>query len=65
MQTNRSYLSRQKELDAYPKAIQQTVGQLKIPDKAIIDNESMFVLTILEKIKETRLKFSQESVQVL
>ena len=25
----------------------------------------MFVLTILEKIKETRLKFSQESVTIL
>ena len=28
-------------------------------------DESMFILTILEKIKETRLKFSQESVTVL
>ena len=27
--------------------------------------EYMFILTILEKIKETRLKFSQESVTVL
>ena len=27
--------------------------------------ESMFVLTILEKIKETRLKFSQGGVAVL
>ena len=29
------------------------------------DAESMFILTILEKIKETRLKFSQGSVTVL
>ena len=28
-------------------------------------DESMFILTILEKIKEARLKFSQESVTVL
>ena len=27
--------------------------------------ESMFILTILEKIKEARLTFSQESVTVL
>ena len=39
---------------ADPKAIQE-----------IAFNESMFDLTILEKIKETRLKFSQESVTVL
>ena len=60
-------LSRQKELDADPKAIQQIefVGQLKNPDDAVVANESMFVLTILEKIKETRLKFSQGSVTVL
>ena len=41
------------------------VGQLKNPDDAVVANESMFVLTILEKIKETRLKFSQGSVTVL
>ena len=27
-----------------------------------INNQSMFALTILEKIKETRLKFSQGSI---
>ena len=60
-------LSRQGELDADPKPIQQIscVGQLKNPDDAESANESMFVLTILEKIKETRLKFSQWSVTVL
>ena len=41
------------------------VGQLKNPDNGIATNESMFMLRILEKIKETRLKFSQGSVTVL
>ena len=60
-------LSRQKELDSDPKAIQQIefVGQLKNSDDQIVANESMLVLTILEKIKERRLKLSQASVKVL
>ena len=61
-------LSGQKELDADPKAIQQIefVGQLKNLDSINVDGtQSMFVLTILEKIKETRLKFSLGSVTVL
>ena len=65
-------LSRRKELDADPKAIQQTefVGQLKqldADDHAVdIGNDQfMFVLTIFKKIKETRLKFSPGSVTVL
>ena len=66
-------LSRQKELDADPKAIQQIefVGQLKKLDAednatdAGDNDQSMFVLIILEKINETRLKFSQGSVTVL
>ena len=64
--------SRQKEVDADPKVIQQTefVGQLKkLADDdnatAAGNDQSMFILTILEKIKETRLKFSQGSVTVL
>ena len=58
-------LSRQKELNTDPKAIQQIelVGQLKKLDDD--GAESMFFLTILEKIKETILKFSQGSVMVL
>ena len=58
---------RQKRIRSNPKAIQpiEFVGQLKNPDNEIVANESMFVLTILEKIKETRLKFSQGSVTVL
>ena len=52
---------------ADPKAIQEIafIGQLTNPDNKIVANESMFDLTILEKIKETRLKFSKESVTVL
>ena len=59
-------LSRQKELDADPKAIQQIefVGQLKKLD-ADDDVESMFILMVLEKIKEKRLKFLQGSVAIL
>ena len=60
-------LNKQKELDGVSKAIQQIelVAQLKNPDHVVVANESMFVSTILEKIKETRLKFSQGSVTVL
>ena len=65
-------MSRQKELDADPKVIQEIefVGQLKkldADDNAtdVGNDQSMFVLTILEKIKETRLKFSEGSVTVL
>ena len=57
-------LSREKELDSDPNGIQQIkfVGQLKNTDSVNTDRtQSMFVLTILEKIKETRLKFSQLS----
>ena len=65
-------LSRQKELDTDPKAIQQLefTGQLK----KLHDNDnaadygnaqSIFVLTIFRKHKKTRLKFSQGSVTVL
>ena len=66
-------LSRQKELGADPRAIQQIefVGQLKKLDandnaaNAGDNNQAMFVLTILEKNKDTRLKFFQGSVTVL
>ena len=54
-------LSRQKQLDADPKAIQQLefVGQLKNADGTNGDEtQSMFVLAILEKIDEPlKLKF--------
>ena len=60
-------MSRQKELDANPKTIQRIefVRQLNNPDINIVPNESMFVLKVLEKNKETILKFSQGSVAVL
>ena len=60
-------LIRQNELDVDPKAIQQIefIGQLKNTDNKVVAKESMFFLTILQKVKETRLKFSQESVTVL
>ena len=58
------YLNRQKELDYDPKVIQQIkfVGQLKKldanDDAADAGNDqSMYILTLLEKLKETRLKF--------
>ena len=64
-------LSRQRQLDADSKAIQQIeiVGQLKKLDAAAAadddDDESMFILTILVKIKETRLKYFQGNVTIL
>ena len=59
--------SRQQELDADPKAIQQTeLRHFKNADGINADGaEYMFVLAILEKIKEKKLKFSQGSVTVL
>ena len=53
-------LSRQKELDADQKAIQKIrfVGQLKNEDGVSVGSQSVFILIILEKIEETKLKFS-------
>ena len=53
---------KQKEIHADRKTIQdiEFVGQLYNVDGVNADGkQSMFVLTILEKIKETRLEFSQ------
>ena len=61
-------LSRQKGLDADPKEIHpiELVGKLKNIDGLNTDvTQPMFVSTILEKMKETRLKFSQGSATVL
>ena len=61
-------LSMQKELDADPKTIQQIefVGQLKNVNGINADGtQNMFILMILEKINETRLRFSQGSATVL
>ena len=67
-----SWFEQEKELDADPNAIKQigSVGRLKRLDNdgnatdAWADN-CIFFLTILEKIKETRLKISQGSVTIL
>ena len=51
---------KQKELDTDPKVIQQIefVEQLKKIEGVNADRtQSMFILTVLEKIKETKLKF--------
>ena len=46
------------------KQFNQFVEQLKIEDGGNADGtQSMFILTILENIKETRLNFSQGSAQ--
>ena len=65
-------LSSQEELDDNKKVIWQIelLGQLKKLDDHynVTDggnDQSMFVSTILDKIKQTRLKFSQNSVAVL
>ena len=59
-------LSRYKELDADLKAIQQIefIKYSKNQNNQIVDNQSMFVLTILQKFKETIVTFLQESVTV-
>ena len=61
-------MSWQKELEsADAKSIQQIkfVGQLKKLENRNADAESILIVTILEKIKEAKLKFSQGSVAVL
>ena len=72
LQVNSSVgLSRQKKLDTDPKVIQQIeiVGQLNklhAEDNGTDagNDQSMFVLTILEKIRKTRLKFSSRNTTV-
>ena len=62
-------MSWQNELDADAKTIQQIefVEELKKLDDDDDNNEaeSMFILTILEKVKETILTFSQGSLTAL
>ena len=60
-------MSRQKELDADPKSMQEIefTGKLNDDDVNPDGAQSMFILTILEKIKETRLKFFQGRATVL
>ena len=57
-----------KVLDVEPKTIKQVefIEQLRNNDDENDDGaQSMFVSTILEKIKKKRLKLSQESLTVL
>ena len=61
-------LSRLKELHADPKAIQQIgfVAQLKTSDNAIVDNESLFILIILEKNERNEIKiFSRKCNSII
>ena len=62
-------MSRQTELDAAPKEIQQleSAGQLKIHTMKLLLKESMFVLMIYKKRNKTKtwLKFSQRTGAVL
>ena len=55
-----------KELEADPKATKpiEFVVKLKNPGNEVFVNESMFILTIFKKMKETRLKSSQESAMI-
>ena len=65
LEINNSWFEKTKKLYADPKAIQQIKfdGQLKNMDDINADGtESTFVLPILEKIKETRLKFLKLSI---
>ena len=60
--------SKQKQLDADLKAIQQVGVVVQLKNLVGVNAggvQSMLVLPILEKIKESRLKFSQGSVTVL
>ena len=57
-------MSRQQELDADPKVIQQ-IEFVDDYTTGAGNDQSMFILTILEKIKEARLNFSEGSVTVL
>ena len=61
-------MSRQKESDADQKSNSgnRICCTIENTDRENVDGtQSMFVLTILEKIKETRIDFSQGSVTVL
>ena len=55
-------MSGRKELDPDPKAIQNTesVGHLKNPNDTIVANESMFLLSVLEKSRKRGSNFIKE-----
>ena len=56
-------LSKQKSLDADPRAIQQIIFNGKI--KAAVANTRVVIFCILEKSKETILEFSKGATKVL
>ena len=56
-------LSKQKALDADPKAIQQIIFTGKI--KAAADNTRVIIYYILEQSKETILEFAKGTAKVL
>ena len=56
-------LSKQKALDADPKAIQQIISTGKI--KAATDNKRVIIYYILEQSKETILEFAKGTTKVL
>ena len=61
-------MNRQNKLNADPKAIQhiELIGKLKNANGHNVDGtQSMFVLMIFKKIKETRPKFSEGSVSLI
>ena len=60
-------LSRQKELDDHPKTIQQIkfTEQLTILVLYILMVNNLLVLTILEKVKQKRLKCFQGSISLI
>ena len=63
LQTDCSWLSKQKALDADSRAIQQTIFTGK--RKATEDNTRVMIYYILEKSKETILEFAKGTVKVL
>ena len=61
-------VKRQKELDSDVKAIQKMEFFRQFNNDYVLstdETQSKFLITILEKIKETRLKFSQVSKKIL
>ena len=59
-------MSRQKELDADPKAIKQRIWwKIKNPDTAIVANESSVCLNSFRRKSKNKIKIFQVSVTVL
>ena len=43
----------------------ELVGQLRNPDDAVVANESIFVLTILEKVNKTEIKIFSRKCNII